>query len=233
MTRFSRQLSVFGEEGQNRISGSTVGIVGLGGLGSNVITQLASAGVGNFVIADPQVSEESDLNRQFMHSLNPLGTFKTESAASWISSISDSRVTFITERINDGNAHVFDDCDIVVDCTDSDESRMDLNRFAFESGKPLIYGGVESMFGQVSVVIPGITPCLNCFLKGRPAVRCVPSVGAAVSAIASIQAAEALKILTGIGEPLAGKLLTIDLVSNVYRVLDIRRRDGCDVCNGL
>lgn len=229
--RHSRQIGVFGEEGQARIERSTVGIVGLGGLGCSVITHLASAGVGKLIIADHQYPDESNLNRQFIYSHYGIDRKKTSSSKEWIESISSAEVEVIDERIDSDSIRGMR-CDVLVDCTDDNGTRLIMNRHIHDVGIPMVYGGVESMFGQVSTIIPESTPCLECFL--RPRIRDdIPSVMPAVSFIASVQSAEVLKLMTGTGRTLAGMLMTADLENNIYRTVSISRRPDCPVCNGF
>lgn len=232
--RLSRQIPVFGEDGQTKISEAKVAIVGLGGLGCNVITQLASAGVGKFIIVDSKFPEENNLNRQFIYAYFGLNDKKTVLSEKWIKGISkttsvDAKNLIVTAE---NVADVLKGCDLVVDCTDNNETRLILNKFCLQNNKPLVHGGTESMFGQVYVMIPGKTACLECFMKNGGK-KDVPSVGAAVSMIAAIQSGEVLKLVTGKGEVLAGKMLTADQMTNSYRVLDIPRDANCPACKNL
>ena len=231
--RHTRQMPVFGHEGQRRIEDANVAVVGLGGLGCNVITQLASAGVGRLTVVDHQYPDETNLNRQFVYSFFGLKDKKTASSEEWVKRISGSSVTVKEMKVTRDNVSALRGCGVIVDCTDNTEARMTLNRFSLDSGTPLVYGGVESMFGQVSVIIPGVTPCLNCFLPKGRRTDVPPSVGSVVSVIAGIQSTEALKLITGTGETLAGKLLTVDAGNNAYRVISIARDEKCPECGDV
>jgi len=230
--RYSRQIPVFGRDGQERIEGSTVAVVGLGGLGCNVITQLASAGIGRLIIADHQEPDETNLNRQFIYSYFGLDDKKTVSSKKWIEGISETSVVANDVRITSDNVSILEGCDVIVDCTDNNQTRLVLNRFSLDRKIPLVHGGTESLIGQVSVVIPGVTPCLNCFLP-KTERKDILSVGPVVSLVAAVQSTEVLKIVTGVGETLAGKLLTIDAATNAYRVLDMNKDDNCSECRGI
>jgi len=227
--RYSRQIPIFGSDGQRKIERSTVAVIGLGGLGCNVITQLASAGIGKLIIADHQDPDETNLNRQFVYSYFGLDDIKTVSSKKWIEGISRTSVVANNVKVSSDNVSIIEGCDVIVDCTDNIETRIVLNRFSLDRRIPLVHGGTESMFGQVSVVIPGITPCLNCFLPKNES-KDAPSVGSVVSLIAAIQSTEVLKLITGTGETLAGKLMTVDMGTNTYCILDLVRNEDCSEC---
>lgn len=228
MNRFERQIPVFSQKGQEKIFDSSIAVVGCGGLGCNVITQLALAGVGHLIIVDFDTISESNLNRQFVHS----GKYgkKTNSMKEWVSKISsESEVTVFDERIcSDNTADIITKADIVVDCTDNNDSRLILNDTILRNNIPLVHGAVEGMFGQITVIIPGETPCLGCFLgKGTNSSL---SVGACVSVIGSIQSMETLKLITGKGDILKGRLLTVNMEKNIFEIVDIKRKRNCIHC---
>ena len=229
MGRFDRQIPVFGEEGQRRISESAVAVFGCGGLGCNTITQLALAGIGHLIINDFDTVSESNLNRQFVYS----GRSGSKAAlmGEWIRKVSpETEVTVFEGRSDrDSMYGIIGDADIAVDCLDSNDSRLELNSAVLERGIPLVHGGVEGFYGQVTVVVPGETPCLGCFLP--PGRRTVPSVGACVSVIGSLQAAEVLKMITGTGEPLKGRMLVMDMSEGSSETVGIRRRPDCPHCH--
>ena len=233
MTRYRRQISVIGADGQKRLESSVVAVIGLGGLGCNAITHLASAGIKNFIIADPQTVEISNLNRQFVYSEKDIGKRKTELSAEWIKRIDpEAEVKELRMTMDDDTVSAMDGCDVILDCLDNRVSRISLNRYALRNRIPLVHGGAEAMIGQVTVVIPGMTPCLECLLPAASAPAPVPSISPMVGIIGSIQAMEAIKILTGKHSPLSGKLLTVDASDNIYRVIEVKKREGC-VCADL
>lgn len=237
MSRYERQMRVFGEDGQEKIASAAVGIIGCGGLGTNVATALASAGVGRFVIIDPDVPEESNLNRQYVycaHIDNEDIRPKAEILAEWISGIDPTaEVIFHVGRFDDSTSGLFDGCDVLVDCLDSISGRMDLNRYSVESGKPLVHGAINGFIGQAATCIPGKTPCLCCMMGTVPESRATPaSVGAVVSTIGSLEAAEALKIITG-RTGSAGRFLSVDFESWHFQTLEFERDPECPVCSRL
>jgi len=210
--RYSRQIPVFGEDGQARIQSARVGIAGCGGLGVNVATQLAMAGVGAFVLADDQMPDITNLNRQFIYAASDF-TPKCETCAQWVLMLNPvMEVECHAERITSETYRMFEGCDVIVDCLDNMESRMVLSDAAEELGIPLVHGGISGMNGQIAVFIPGETPSLRDILgtvQGEDGE--IPVFGAAVSVIAGMEAVEALKIVSGAGSPAAGRLVTVDL----------------------
>jgi adenylyltransferase/sulfurtransferase len=231
MMRYLRQMPILDKSGQRRLEGSKVAVIGLGGLGCNVVTHLASSGVMEFLIADGGSVEMSDLNRQFIYSCGDIGKNKAERAAEWIKRVNpEAVVKEVDEFVNLENVSMIGGCDIIMDCLDNHGSRMTLNRFAFDNGIGIVHGGVESMFGQVTVAVPHETPCLECILPDAGNDE-ITSISPMVGMIGAIQALEAVKVLSGVGSALAGKLLTIDASENSYRVLDVKRREGCGCCS--
>lgn len=230
-SRYDRQLPIFGEEGQDRLRTSTVGVIGCGGLGSTVITALSSAGVGRLVLVDRDSPDESNLNRQFIYRSGQTGR-KADIAGRWAVSVNpDVSVVSHPLELTDGNcAGILSGCDVLVDCLDTVAARRMLNRYAVSSGKILVHAGVSGFQGQVTVVVPGRTPCLECILNDIGTVSVQPAVGCAVSFIGSAEAAEAVKMITGTGEPLAGRLLVADLEHNHFETVDLKRRPACPVC---
>lgn len=228
--KYDRQIGIIGKDGQKKLGDAHVAVAGCGGLGSTVITQLAMAGIGKFTIIDFDTIDETDMNRQFIHS-NKKG-LKTESAKEWTAGLSDCEIEIMSERLDGKNVMRFiGDSDIVVDCLDNNESRLVLNDGIIKKNVPLVHGGTDSMNGQVTFVIPGKTPCLACFLGKDSSEN--TSLGAAVSLIGSIQAAETIKFLTGRGDVLAGKLLSIDISRNDYDIAEIKRNPKCKKCSML
>ena len=229
--RYLRQIPILGGRGQRKLESSKVAVIGLGGLGCNVITHLASAGIKEFVISDGGSVEINDLNRQFVYTDNDIEKKKAGIAAEWIKRVNPKTIIEVIDRFIDAdNIDMIGDCDIIMDCLDNHGSRRILNRYAFDNDIIVVHGGVESMFGQVTVVIPHETPCLECILPNVGEEE-IPSVSPMVGIIGAIQAMEAIKVLTGAGSPLIGKLLTIDTADNSYRVLDMKKRDGCVCCS--
>jgi len=212
MNRFERQIPIFGEEGQQRIMSAVVGVAGCGGLGVNVITQLAMAGVSNFVLCDPQLPEMYNLNRQFIYTA---GDYRPKSviSAEWIMALNPlAEIKVHAEPFSEDTKYMFKECDIVIDCLDTFPPRMVLSDLCEELEIPMIHAGVSGFDGQIAVYIPDKTKTIREMIgtmKDEPGT--IPSVGAAVSAIASMEALEALKVISGIGSDCEGKLVTVDM----------------------
>lgn len=230
MNRFERQLPIVGDFGQKKLSESTVALIGCGGIGTNVATMLASAGVGVLILADGDSPDITNLNRQYVYREG-----QTEKKAvllgEWIKEIyPDIEVVSYPMEITKENTNVLDGADVIVDCLDNIPARLILNDYVFSSDKPLVHGAVSGMFGQVTTVIPRRTPCLNCLLTSGKTNGPSPSISPAVSFVASVQASEVIKIITGIGTPLLGRLLVFDLSDDEIEVVDIKPKVGCSVC---
>lgn len=212
MSRFERQLPVFGEEGQARIMGSRVGIAGCGGLGVNVITDLVEAGVCSFVLCDHDIPDITNLNRQFIYYAGDMRP-KSVISAEWILALNPAAdVQAVGEPVTADNGDMFAGCDVIVDCLDSFEARMALDDYSRKLGVPLVHAGVSGLHGQLYVSVPGRTPSLRDVLgTAKDPEGPVPSVGAAVAAVAGMQAMEVLRILSGLGSACEGVLTTVDL----------------------
>ncbi len=232
MDRHDRQMRVFGEDGQRRMAEAVVGIIGCGGLGTNVATALTVAGVGRLVLMDPDRPEITNLNRQYVYCDRlDEGRPKAEILAEWVRSRDPSvDAEFHAVAFSRETQGLLDDCDVLVDCLDSISGRMELNRYAVESGKPLVHGGIDGFIGQLAVCIPGRTPCLFCMMGSVPDQKAAPvSIGAVVSTVGSMEAAEVLKLITG-REETAGSFLSMDLESWRFQRIAFERDPACPVC---
>ena len=212
MSRFERQLPIFGEEGQMRIMNAKVGVAGCGGLGVNIITALAEAGVCRFVLCDHDVPDVTNLNRQFIYAAGDMRP-KSMISAEWILALNPvADVEAISEPVTSENLDMFAGCDVVIDCLDSFEARMALDDHSRKLGVPLVHAGISGLNGQLYVSVPGRTPSLRDVLGTvRDPEGPVPSVGAAVAAVAGMQAMEALRVISGLGSACEGVLTTVDL----------------------
>ena len=231
MSRFERQLPIFGEDGQRRIMEAKVGVAGCGGLGVNVITALAEAGVCRYVLCDHDVPDVTNLNRQFIYSAGDPRP-KSVISAEWILALNPAAdVEAICEPVTADNGDMFAGCDVIVDCLDSFEARMALNDHSQKLGIPLVHAGISGLNGQLYVSIPGRTPCLRCVLgTARDPEGPVPSVGAAVATLAGMEALEVLKVITGLGSACEGALVTVDLVTMSVERTGFEADDGCPSC---
>lgn len=212
-------------------------ICGVGGLGTPVAQYLTAVGVGRIRIVDPDIVEGSNLNRQILHWDEDCATArpKVESAARKLEKMSDLvDVQPVRREINKGTASdVLAGSTVVIDCLDNFEARFALNEYCVDTGTPLVHAAVEGWGGQATVIVPGKTPCLACLVKKTPpAKRPLPILGAVAGAFGCIQAIEAVKLICGVEEGLAGKLLIADLKEMTFETLDVEKDPDCPICGG-
>jgi len=227
----------FGEEGQERLKAASVLISRCGGLGSVVAYELAAAGVGRLVLAHAGDIKPSDLNRQLLMTHDALGTSRVECARRRLLELNPRlEVEAIAENVSADNAdRLVSSVDLVVDCAPLFEERFALNQAVVQRRRPMVECAMYELEGQVTSLLPGRTPCLGCLLPEVPAAwkRQFPVFGAVSGTVGCIAAMEAIKILSGLGEPLWGRMLVYDLRSVQFRELKLQRRRGCTVCGAL
>jgi adenylyltransferase/sulfurtransferase len=240
LLRYSRQIMLpqIDVAGQERLLAAHVLIVGLGGLGSPAAMYLAAAGVGRLSLADDDQVDLSNLQRQIAHRYDDLGVAKVRSAARSIAAINPDTTLDLIETRMDG-AYLVDcvaNADLVVDASDNFETRYQLNDACFATGVPLVSGAAIQMEGQISVFDPRIdaSPCYRCLYPEAGddvALNCSENGVAAplVGIIGSMQAMEALKVITGVGDALVGKVLYLDASRMEWQSLNLSRRPGCAV----
>ncbi|HAH07675.1 MAG TPA: adenylyltransferase [Elusimicrobia bacterium] len=233
-TRYDRQILLpgWGEDGQEKLKNSTVFISGAGGLGSPVSLYLAAAGVGRIRICDDGDLELSNLNRQILHSDAGIGKKKVLSAQERLKAVNPSvEVVPLQARIEAANvAELVGDAAILLDCLDNYATRHVLNEHSVKTGVPLVLGAVHGLCGQLSFLHPPETPCLRCVFPHIPAQKVFPVIGATPGVVGALQAMEALKFLTGIGEPLAGRLLIFEGETMEFRQVLVKKDPACPVC---
>lgn len=241
LARYSRHilLEEIGLEGQRRIAAARVLIIGAGGLGSPAALYLAAAGVGTLGIADFDRVEPHNLHRQLLHDDEAVGQPKVESAARRLQTTNPHvRVVTHPDGVTPENAaELFRGYDVIVDGTDNFPARYLNNDAAFFARRPLVYGSVFKFDGQVAVFDPAHGgPCYRCLFPEPPAAGSVPGcgeagvLGALCGLVGSLQALEAIKLITGIGEPLRGRLLTCNALRPGFQVLQLPRDAGCPLC---
>lgn len=235
LERYDRQLRVWGVEAQERLRRSTALVVGVGGLGSPVAMYLAAAGVGRLVLVDPEVVELSNLNRQVLHWTTDLGRAKVESAAEKLRKLNPHvEVVAVRRRIEslEDAVQLVREADVVVDCLDNWRTRFLINEACVRLGKPLVHAAVRGLYGQLMVVKPGEGPCLRCLVPEEPPQEeRIPVAGPTPGVLGALEAIEAVKLLTGYGEPLVGKLLVYDGLHGSVDVIAVRKRENCPVCS--
>jgi adenylyltransferase/sulfurtransferase len=238
--RYSRHLIIpdVGMTGQKRLKNAKVLCVGAGGLGSPALLYLAAAGVGTLGIVDFDVVDESNLQRQVIHGQSDIGRSKAESARDSIREINPYvNVIVHKERLDSDNAmEIFADYDLIVDGTDNFATRYLVNDACVLLGKPYVWGSIYRFDGQASVFWAEYGPCYRCLYPEPPPPGMVPScaeggvLGVLCASIGSIQVNEAIKLITGIGEPLAGRLMIYDALEMTYRSVKVRKDPECPVC---
>jgi molybdopterin/thiamine biosynthesis adenylyltransferase len=238
---YSRQvvLPELGRKGQQRLRRSRVAIVGLGGLGSVSSVYLALAGVGFLRLVDQDVVELVNLHRQLLYGLGDLRYSKVETAARRIRQMNpEVKVEPIPENANRSNIErIVKDVDCVVDGLDNMKTRYLLNRVCVKHRVPYVYGGAIGVEGALSVFSPPETPCLECVFPSvddRYLQTCETRgvLGATAGIIGTMQAMETIKLLTGIGETLKGRLMVCDFSDMHIMAIPVYERPGCPVCRG-
>lgn len=234
--RYKRQLDIddWGTTIQEKLADSKVCVAGVGGLGSPVSLYLAAAGVGTIVLCDYQTVELSNLNRQVLYTENDIGSAKIEKARERLRALnSDISVEISVGRISDDNApSIFAGADIIIDCLDNFDTRYVLNRYSIASGTPLVHAGITSFYGQLALIHPPFTPCLECIIppESIQKVKAPPVLGATAGVVGSLQAAEAIKVLGGMPEAGYRYLRSIDILNMSFESIAIERRPSCLAC---
>lgn len=236
---YSRQLVLneIGLNGQKKLKKANVLVAGVGGLGCQLSVQLASMGVGSLKLVDRDVVEVSNLQRQHLYSFDVVGYPKVEAAAMRLSRVNPFiEIVPLPTSINDRTTgKLLEDVDVVVDGLDRLTPRLALNRACVEQGVPYVYGAVITHVGNVSTIIPGESPCLECWQGGVdeasiPTCATVGVTPSAISVIASIQVSEAIRIILGKRPNLSGRLLFFDLEDLSLELITLAKADACPVC---
>lgn len=241
LSRYARHLAIpeFGIEGQRRLKGARVLCIGAGGLGSPIALYLAAAGIGGLGLVDPDVVEVTNLQRQILFGQRDLGRKKLEAARDRLLDVNPHvQVEVYPELFTAANAmRIAADYDVIIDGTDNFPTRYLSNDVAVWLKKPNVYGSILRFDGQVGVFAPHLgAPCYRCMCPQPPPPGMVPScaeggvLGVLPGLIGTMQALEAIKLITGIGQPLLGKLLHVDTLSMRFRTINLRRDPACPVC---
>jgi len=236
---YSRQIVLLdiGYKGQLKLSQARVCVVGLGGLGCLSVTQLTAMGIGHLRLVDRDVVERSNLHRQHLYDVNSLGYPKVEVAAKKLKALNPNvEIEPITLSLNVDNAlDIIKGVDIVIDGLDAVEPRYAINRACVKLKIPYAFGAAIESFGNVSTIIPGETPCLECLYHGvrdedLPTCSMVGVLPPALSIVSSLQVSEAIKIIMGKKPSLAGRLVYVDLRDMSFDQMLLLRQEDCPVC---
>ena len=242
--RYSRHLRLpeVGIDGQKKLEAARVLLVGAGGLGSPAAYYLAAAGIGTLRLADNDVVDRSNLQRQILHTDARIGIAKVESAAVTLSALNPrTAIETCAERVTSDNVErLLDGVDVVIDGADNFPARYLLNDACVKLGKPLVYGAVHRFEGQASVFDAGrqrgTAPCYRCLFPEPPPPEAAPNcaeagvLGVLPGVIGLLQATEAIKLILGIGEPLTGRLLHFDALAMRFRETRLSPDPGCAIC---
>ncbi len=236
--RYSRQLLLreVGREGQERLRRASALVIGAGGLGSPALLYLAAAGVGRIGVVDDDVVDVSNLNRQILYETADVGRSKARAAAERLRRLNPQVDVEVYERrfAGDDVVELVAGYDVLLDASDNFETRFLANRAAVAAGRPLVHGSVRQFEGQAAVFNHAGGPCYQCLFRAPPggpveeADRAI--IGAVAGVIGAIMAGEALKLLLGVGEPLAGRLLLYDALESSFRILKVEKDPECPVC---
>jgi molybdopterin/thiamine biosynthesis adenylyltransferase len=244
LERYARHIMLreVGGPGQARLRAASVLVVGAGGLGAPALLYLAAAGVGRIAIVDDDTVALSNLQRQVIHDTGAVGLPKVASAAASLARVNPHvAVMPHAERLTaDNAAALVRGHDLVLDGSDSLDTRHLVNATCVALGAPLVSGALSQWEGQVAVFAPHLGgPCYACVFPERPAAGLAPTcaeagiMGALAGTVGTMMAGEAIKLLTGAGTPLVGRMLIWDALHAEARVLGVRRDPGCRVCGGL
>jgi molybdopterin-synthase adenylyltransferase len=232
--RYKRQMMLFGDEGQERLKKAHIFIAGAGGLGSPVSLYLAVAGVGTITIVDMDVVDQTNLNRQILHSDRDIGKKKTVSAEEKLSAINpDIRINAIDTCIDETSAgRLIGNADGIVDAMDNYPTRYLLNDVAIRKNIPLFHGAIRGFYGQATTILPGKTPCLKCIFPRAPPREVFPVIGATPGVIGTVQATEVIKYFLQSGDLLTGRLFIWDGLAGRADEIAAERIPCCPACGG-
>jgi adenylyltransferase/sulfurtransferase len=232
--RFLRQISIdgFGDNGQESLSRAWVLVAGAGGLGCAACTYLAAAGVGLIRVVDRGMVELSNLNRQVLFATDDIGKAKAPTLEARLRNLNPGVRFEPVQAVMDQKTlpGMLEGMDLAVDALDNLPTRFALNKACLDRRIPLVHGAVNGFQGQVMTVIPGQGPCLMCLYEGRDYAGVIPVLGATPGIVGCLQATEVIKILTGLGAPLTGRLLLFDGLEMRFSEIEARRNPRCPHC---
>jgi sulfur-carrier protein adenylyltransferase/sulfurtransferase len=238
--RYSRQLLIpeIGQKGQRKLLDGKVLLIGAGGLGSPSALYLAAGGVGTIGLVDDDAVDESNLQRQVLHTADRIGMPKTQSARMTLNALNpETRIVEHRERLTAENVErLIADYDVIVDGTDNFDTRYVLNDSALKLRKPVVHGSIYRWDGQITTFVPFAGPCYRCMYPTQPPDELAPScavagvLGVLPGIVGLLQANEVFKLLLGVGESLAGRLLMFDAMSTSFEEVKVWRDPQCPAC---
>lgn len=238
--RYARQTLIpeIGQDGQRRLLDAKVLLIGAGGLGSPVALYLAASGVGTMGLVDDDVVDESNLQRQVLHGVDRIGMLKVESAELTLHGINpETHIVKYVERLGADNVErLIADYDVVVDGTDNFDTRYILNDAAVKLRKPVVHGSIYRWDGQVTTFVPFEGPCYRCMYPTQPPPELAPAcsvagvLGVLPGIVGLLQANEVFKLVLGIGDTLAGRLLMVDAMGTTFDEVRTWRDPSCPTC---
>jgi len=218
---------------QEALKNSSVFVAGAGGLGSPVLFYLAAAGIGNIKFCDRDVVDLSNLNRQILYTISDSGKPKAHIARERLLQLNSfAKIQSLKGEINE-SLFEGEHFDLIIDCVDNFETRHLLNKISIKKNIPLLHAGVTEFYCQVTLLIPGQTPCLACFLPEGTKNSGKGIIGAMAGIAGSIQALEAIKFLSKTGESLVGKILFVDMKNISFNTMNIKVNPKCKICSHL
>jgi len=240
MRRYSRHVLIpeVGQEGQRKLLDAKVLLIGAGGLGSPIGLYLAASGVGTIGFVDDDVVDESNLQRQVLHGVDRIGMLKVDSAEQTIRGLNpETNVVKHVERLDAGNVErLIGDYDVIVDGTDNFDTRYVLNDAAVKLRKPVVHGSIYRWDGQITTFVPFDGPCYRCMYPTQPPEELAPGcsvagvLGVLPGIVGMLQANEVFKLVLGVGETLAGRLLMFDAMGTTFDEVRIWRDPACPAC---
>jgi len=235
LTRYGRQILhvSFGKKGQEKLKQAHVVVAGLGGLGCAASLYLTCSGVGHVTLIDGDRVELSNLNRQVLHYEEDIGEDKPFSIARKLAKLNSSiEVTPVFKKITERNAReVVKGANLVIDGMDNFKTRFILNKACVAEGIPFIHGGVHGLFGEITTILPGQTPCLSCIFPEIPHRKGpLPVFGVTPASIAILQVTEAIKLLAGFGSLLTGRMLFFNGETMDFTFCNLVKNPDCKVC---
>ena len=237
LRRYRRQIILpgWGVEAQETLRSSRVLVAGAGGLGCAVALNLTVAGVGRIRICDSDTVDITNLNRQFLHMEQSIGSQKTLSAQATLSAInSEISLEPIFQKITEHNVDdIVGDAQLIIDCLDNFDGRNALNQCVVRKGIPMVHGAIWGMEGRITFLHPPKTPCLACLFPKAPVRHEIPVLGAVACTTGSLQAIEAIKYLVNSGPTLKGRMLIMDYSTMRFQELEAAKNPHCPVCASL